>query len=203
MVLEKEKIEFIKKNWKKFTNKELAKILNCHEKTVRNWKKRLLKYEVKKYKDFLRIKKEINQKLNLTEKELSYIAGFIDGEGSFCIAKCNHSTKWVSLTPLLSISNSNKEILLWIQKKIGKGTIVKDVRKGKNYKTRWQYSKQGFGLLPFLLKIIPYLRIKKKHAILLKKFITIRLNQKFKEPYSDKLWEIYEELKKLNKRGIK
>lgn len=106
------------------------------------------------------------------QSNAAYLAGFVDGEGSFSITKSWGKTKQSSgnITSnqrhaiQLTISNTNKEILDWIVSNFG-GTV--HVRK------MYMTAKQGYSWKPntykqgeiFILAILPYLRIKRKQAM--------------------------------------
>ena len=52
---------------------------------------------------------------------LSYLAGIVDGEGCFCITKCNNPEKYGCTSPKYSaqlrISNTKEELFHWINDK--------------------------------------------------------------------------------------
>ena len=106
------------------------------------------------------------------QSNAAYLAGFMDGEGSFSITKHwartkqvsgNVTTNWRHAVQVV-ISNTNREVLEWIVENYG-GSI----HTRKMYMT----AKQGYSWRPstykegeiFILSILPYLRIKKKQAM--------------------------------------
>lgn len=62
----------------------------------------------------------------MTSEEKAYIAGIIDGEGSIMLISF-HKNQYPS--PMVSISSTTLELLEWIKKTVGKGTIINK----KNY----------------------------------------------------------------------
>ena len=57
----------------------------------------------------------------LTNEELSYIAGFIDGEGCLAISKRKHKNKfgqWLGYSCHIDLTNTNKEVLNTIKLKL-------------------------------------------------------------------------------------
>ena len=151
-----------------------------------------------------------------TPVELSYLAGFIDGDGfiiahSYCPRK-NSQFHQYNLT--VGAVNTNKEVLDWIKKNFG-GCIqtrkVKDVLKHKvSYSWRLQ-SKKAEKLLKH---IYPYLKIKKPQARValefrktfdLSKYIHyengVHIGNKVPDNLLNKRLKLREQLKFLNQRG--
>ena len=93
-------------------------------------------------------------------EQLAYIAGFFDGEGCVHIGGRRQNT---SYNLEVSISNTDKDILLWIQSIYG--GYIKDVKKVKEHHTQcynWRIvSNQA---AKFLESILPFLNIKKFQA---------------------------------------
>lgn len=201
-MITKEAQGYIQENSGKITNKSIAGAIGCNEKTVRNWKKKMFNYRVISHSDFARVKKETQPIANLNDCEWAYLAGLIDGEGSIYIYKGTRKKRWINIDPMLNITNTNQEIMNWLSKKLPYGNIAYRNRKQENCKICYSFAKCGFGILPVLNGILPYLVIKKKQAELVKKFIEIRLDQKWQEPYSEELFTIYNEVKKLNQKGV-
>lgn len=141
----------------------------------------------------------------------SWLAGFIDGEGWIGIYKRKQGWHCCQLT----ISNTNKEIIEWLQKSFGGGIITKKVFIGQNWKEQywWQvYNKKRLDAI--LLAIIPYLKVKKKQAILVRKFMKTYKKEFYKYkrngrgqivrkiPLQYELREkLHQEVKQLNQKG--
>ena len=85
--------------------------------------------------------------------DLNYLAGFIDGEGSFGIYKNKNCFVFH-----LSIANTNLQILEKIQKEYG-GKIHKTIKKGK-YKTIYYLCWWGLEAVELSKKIKDKLEIK-------------------------------------------
>lgn len=106
----------------------------------------------------------------LTKEQLSYLAGFIDGEGSISIV-ANSSRKTRHWSGCLSLTNTNKEIITiisdWLFVKFYKG-IPKNSTHSISYEIKIRRA-------PLLLKILkavyPYLVVKKAHAKLVIKYL--------------------------------
>jgi len=134
---------------------------------------------------------------------LAYIAGFIDGEGCILLSKhkCKKSKRGFEWKPMIKITNSDKHVLLLIQKVIG-GYIDKGQISNIGRKRVYQLVLNSSNLRKYLDKIIPLLIIKKKRAKLLKLALDETINHR-KSSYnvSDvdiKLEKIYHKIKELN-----
>ena len=98
---------------------------------------------------------------SLTREEIGYIAGFMDGEGSilFCLNR--------KMNPTIQFSNTNKEVIEWLLKKLTVGGLSITVREKKNpkWKTLYQIHIGGIkNVFDILVKIEPYLIIKREKA---------------------------------------
>jgi len=97
----------------------------------------------------------------ITKFELSYYAGFFDGEGCIMISKKRASRPCRALSVV--ITNTRVSVLEDIKGIFGGGLFK--VRRGKeSYKDKWMWSIGGKKAVAFLTKIYPYLRLKKKEA---------------------------------------
>lgn len=131
----------------------------------------------------------------LTEFELGYLAGFIDGEGSLIINKREHigyeGKRYVGYSAYIDIGNVNKECLEWIKSKLEiTSNIYENQCKGnrkKAYRIRIGYKQAK----PLIEKLQSKLIVKKNIA-------EIFLKYDYTED-KDTLWKV---AKQLNKRGI-
>ena len=157
--------------------------------------------------------------LKVNEKEIVWLAGFIDGEGYIGIErqrKKETAKQAASLLyhPYLIIANSNYDVLEIIKGYAGYGYIYEVKRKKsksrhENEKPGFQYKLTKMNNLKILLKALrPYLRLKQRQCDLLLDFINLR--QKAKRiygPFRGATFytieeEIYQKLRTLNKRGL-
>ena len=90
----------------------------------------------------------------LKRTEWNYIAGFIDGEGTICIS---------GKSPLIGIYNSNVEVMRWLKTKLNFQTLYKIKREGRKIEYSIRLS-QKEGITKLLIKLMPYLKIKKQTA---------------------------------------
>lgn len=145
----------------------------------------------------------------LTEPEKAYLAGIIDGEG--CIRLARRKRKSInSYNACIIVTNCNLELLQSLKQLTGLGIIYKREKlHNPNWNPcyRWQIlTKQARELLEIVL---PYLRLKKEHARLILSSPIISQGWKrwkMKNYPIDaiilKQAEIFEQIKKLNQRGM-
>ena len=131
----------------------------------------------------------------LTDFELGYLAGFIDGEGALIINKRKHidykGRKYVGYSAYLDIGNTNRECLEWIKSKLNiTSNIYENQCKGnrkKAYRLRIGY-KQAKPLIEQL----------KSKLIVKRNIAEVFLNYETTDD-KENLWNI---ARQLNKRGI-
>lgn len=105
---------------------------------------------------------ETFRKLKDDKEFLSWLGGFIDGEGTFCI----QFTPKKGIVLIFCLVNADNEIVEYIHHKIGLGRLYNQKNPGSDkYKllSRLQITRQQ-ELLLFLPLIIPYLKVKQKEA---------------------------------------
>jgi hypothetical protein len=90
---------------------------------------------------------------------------------------------------------------MWLKSKLKIKNITLTRERRGNWRNCYILRINGFGCLPILNAIMPYLLIKKKNAILLKEYIESRLDQKWRESYTHRHHKIFLTIKKLNKKG--
>jgi hypothetical protein len=132
----------------------------------------------------------------MKDVEIAYLAGLIDGDGTISIHSDSGAHK-----PMVSIANTNREVLEWCKNLIGKGSISNK----KTYKShhtpsfnlRWEYDIA----LDVAKKCYPYLIIKKERAgCVLKWKSVVKRNGKYTLKELCRKNELIEEIRKLNKR---
>lgn len=100
-------------------------------------------------------------------EDLAYLAGFIDGEG--CIG-IHHRGKAKGRKPTVrvSITNTDKNILIWCKNFIGLGGTLKIHNKNGNnkWKTAYRLEYDCKKAEALLRMVVPYLKIKKEQALL-------------------------------------
>lgn len=108
--------------------------------------------------------------------KMAYIAGLLDGDGSFSIIKSNRVIGRSSLySPMIQLANSNQSLIHMLKREIG-GSISTRLSwiaiDGSQRKTSygWKLVRPN-SCLPFLNEIEPYLILKKERAVSLRDFI--------------------------------
>lgn len=135
---------------------------------------------------------------------LAFVAGVIEGEGGFYLAKGPKKYKnkvYYHYRPMIEFINTDLELLRFCQSVIG-GTIYDKKDKAKNLKfPLWKkcYFLSIYGIqncLKTVDSLRPFLVTDKSRGDLLAEYCTIRLT-KGREPYGQREHEIYS----LMKRG--
>jgi hypothetical protein len=152
-------------------------------------------------------KKEETHVKELSEAEKGYLAGLIDGEGTISIGKKNNKTGRLgfTLTPSVSIANTNEGVIRYCQSLIG-GRVYKGRRRKPNHRTKFTLRvHRHTEIMKILEQVYPYLRIKKKNAELLMKYCESRIKKRryissVTVPYDEDELRIHQEIRKLNER---
>lgn len=148
---------------------------------------------------------------NQREVDLAYVAGLLDGEGTFCISKSTYKIgkRKPCFTPYVRVGMVTKMPLEIIKDITGMGTITYDAR---DKRSGFGYRQQGFWLwsvctvtrIPeFLELMLPYIRLKKPQAELMKKFCEGYCKTKYpRGGLSDEVWlfreQIWHQMSNLN-----
>ena len=114
---------------------------------------------------------------NLSRDDLLYLAGFMDGEG--CISRNKDQCFQ------LLIYNTDRDIIEWVQKTVGTGSIHENHRKNTTHKTlySWRLGRLA-DIESFLTQIAPFLKIKKEKAKLTLTVVSQRLDSGYGSPLS-------------------
>lgn len=132
----------------------------------------------------------------LKKSKLPYLAGIIDGEGCFNIAKCRNS-----YTPRLLVTNTNENLINWLQENFG-GDISKTVVKNKpHWKPRYMWRIANQKALDLTDKIYAYLVVKNEQALVFKVWDAMQ-NVFPKNQRKEGHEYLMEKIKNLNTKGI-
>jgi len=144
----------------------------------------------------------------LPREDILYLAGLLDGEGMITISvrKGGKTIKGkiyerVGLTPIISFTNSCKNLIDWLTSVLRGSTLKSPYEKGDKWKV--VYTLQIARLLDvklFLEQTLPFLKVKRRQAELVLEFCDLRLKSKWRE-YPERLFEIAKEVRRLNKKG--
>lgn len=147
------------------------------------------------YRD-LKIEKEVPIK-KISERDLGLLEGLIDGEGSLYLTK--NENRWV---PYLTISNTNLTLLEKVKEIIGFGWIRK-LRNVQGRRTIWSYNATS-GVLRALLPKVRLIVKEKQRQLILEAcdFLRDQMGAGHYSKHNERLENIQQQLKELNKRGI-
>lgn len=144
-----------------------------------------------------------------TSEDISYLAGFIDGEGCFYIGYIWHKNRYSAYhyVTVLKISNNDTDTLKWIHEKFG-GRIDLQHKKTKsadrNFIT-YNILFTGNQLTDLTDLLIPYLRNKKPQALIMKEMrATYPRKRRGNMPVDPELMEVrkqcHDKIHRLNSR---
>ena len=101
-------------------------------------------------------------RLPISVARIAYFAGLIDGEGTMGIYHYRSNTE---KTIILSIANTNLDVMTWIVRTFGVGTLCARKTIEKHHKQRYDwYVRRRGDVLVLLRLVLPYLIIKKGKA---------------------------------------
>jgi hypothetical protein len=138
----------------------------------------------------------------LSPLDAAYLAGFMDGEGSFALNRGSHGTPY----PLfrVSVAGAKEMVIRWILETTGVGGITYTDMPQKNPKwaPKWEWSTTSDGAASFTRQILPYLKLKREHAEL-----GIAFQERLRNPAikADHSWlePWWQRMRDLNARGPK
>lgn len=128
----------------------------------------------------------------MPEMEVAYMAGIVDGEGTISVGSRNK--KYIQ--PTLSVANTSARLHDWLTARAFSYTIQAN-QMGTPY---YRFSMTGWHLEPVLRRLLPYLVIKKPHALLLLHLIRLRVEQSYRTAYTPLMLEIVSLIRELNER---
>lgn len=181
-----EEITFLRENYGLLSLEEIAKKLGRLYSSVKSKSGRIDKIHPRKIRIF--------RLDNLCDIDVAYIAGLIDGEGSITIARDRRQF----YAPRITITNTNPYLLKWLKLKLGsEGSFFEKKSRGR----AWEWRIQGYGVLPAIQRLNPFLVIKKAQAQIAINFIRERKKMSDWEFHcTPKMEKLYKTIKILNRR---
>ena len=133
--------------------------------------------------------------------DLAYMAGIIDGEG--CI-RLNYKTKISRYNLWVTVANTDKALLDWIAARWRGHVHVVKGKPEKNRRMAWRWNMAADLALHFLDEIYPYLVIKKRRAMLARRYQRyVQYGGRHGDPRVEPLQrKFYDMFKILNARGF-
>jgi hypothetical protein len=188
-------LEFVLEHRNKFSIQELSRLTGVTYTSVAQ----ALYSRSLRASRYRRTGAKISLALNMSEHEIAYLAGIVDGEGTLTIqARPNRSGKGQTYRPNITISNTSTHLRDWMN---ARGFYAIEAVNG-NGRPYWRFQQSGFGLKHILLRLQPYLIVKKNHCDLILDFISQREAQSKHEPATDRMREIVEIFGWLNERML-
>ena len=141
----------------------------------------------------------------MTSDELSYIAGFFDGEGSITIhenGKPSPRGKVPNHTLQVSIGNTDPRVLGWIHRNFRGSLIVRKTVK-PNHRQVTQWTIRAAAALPFLEAIKPFVRMKIEQVNLAIAFQKTKYRHNTPVAHEEVVWREGQRqlIRELNGRG--
>lgn len=140
-----------------------------------------------------------NRVRELSEWEKGWVAGIIDAEGCLTIRKHRRGTKYIEYCPVLTVTNTSLKLSSKLQRTIGTGYLYNhDKRRKPQHKGTLRYELDSKGLRVLLPQI--ELVIKERQRVLLLEALK-KLGVEDRQG-RERLEQIYQEVRRLNKRGF-
>jgi hypothetical protein len=147
----------------------------------------------------------------MKKTDISYIAGFIDADGSITIVKENPNSynrrTNPSYTPSMAAYSTKEEVIIFIQNILGGTYAFRKGRKNKQDGYEWRIG--GQQIKENIMMLYPYLKVKKRQAEIILKLISWKEKNKKRQPDSYNqigiryLESLYQTIGKLQLRGKK
>lgn len=143
----------------------------------------------------------------ISSEDLAYTAGIIDGEGciSFKRERSKHGNRHWHFRPVISVATTDNILTNFLASRYDSFTKRRKEFANKNWKPQNVVIIQSMKRVQrFLLKILPYLKLKKPQAELAMKFIELRQSKdnhhvkNGETSFGQEEWDIYWQVRKLN-----
>lgn len=137
------------------------------------------------------------------DQAMAYIAGLLDGEGHYGIAKVMRPSGFI-FRPVVAVGMTHKPTILWLQSNFGGSVSFKPPTEKHEAQAAWTMRGRA-QLLSFLPEMSRFARLKKVHVLLLLDFV--QLFPKCTStvwcagPDLPELTKYYEIMKALNAKG--
>lgn len=136
----------------------------------------------------------------MTDTEAAYLAGLIDGEGSFNL---NYRPKAGHYQLRLEIWNTDQKMIAWISRVTEGGVLFQQARSNRS-RICYGWRMYGHKIKPVIDRVLPFLITKRPHALAsLEYYTTIGEHGKPLPP--DKRLRrtaVFDRFRELNKKGI-
>ena len=139
----------------------------------------------------------------MTNTELAYLAGLIDGEGTIYLYRDNKAAKDHGYRAYLEIGNRDPKMVMWLQARLG-GRVYEQNRRGNRARC-FSWRLMGVAAITVLEQALPYLITKAKHAEAMLQFreTLVAPGHKLPPDKRDRRVELVNRLRRLNRKGPK
>lgn len=151
----------------------------------------------------------------MTREERAYLAGLIDGEGSIGLFFNNAPTRSNgAVLARLKIGMCDEALIRWLQACTNTCSVTSWKQRNRRWKHVWVATWHGYAAADLIQLVWPYLRLKRKQARLLCRWVAISKKWRAKvggrtrgdRKYPASVWRQAEglavQIRKLNHRGI-
>jgi hypothetical protein len=190
-------LQILKDNWAKCGRPKLLKLLPRKRWSSIRHKAFELGLAKKAYAKYWRTYDKI-EPIILSDVDRGYFAGIIDGEGTIRIIRA--LGKWYA--PFIQITNTDRELMDKCRTIFKIGKLYKEERPKLRHKPKYVYNIASVqGVKQILEQVKDILTVKRRQAELVLEFISLKEE---KEDYGvlPREIEIFEEVKRLNARGV-
>lgn len=142
----------------------------------------------------------------------AYLAGLMDGEGTFSIARrpTKKSRLGYGLQPYIEVGSTDQALIEWVRGHMPVASYGVYRPRSKNDNARDCFCLQVTGMqkiIDFCIELAPYLVLKRPHALVLMEYCRSRLvtfrKGRFEREFTEHELELFQELRRLNWRGRK
>lgn len=193
-------LEMLEKSWSEKTKPELLTLLSD-----KDWSSiRHKAFELKLRKHKLRVRYWHTYwnipDIHLTDRQIGYFAGIIDGEGHICILRSKQKGH-IYYAPIIGITNTDQSLIDKCVEIFKTGRCSSQKRKNPKHKIKRLYTIGSVkGVKQILTQITDELTVKKKRAELVLEFIKVKESKTGYGVHPREI-ELYEEVKRFNVRG--
>lgn len=138
--------------------------------------------------------------MDVSETDIAYVAGIIDGEGTIGFIRDHVKEK---LQPHITVVNTHLPMLEFVAEVFNVGIHTRKKIEGRKQMYDLKVL-SAVHIVSFLKRLLPYLKVKREQAVLLIKYCELRLNKRvesYNPGYGDEEWKMFEQVKQLNVVG--
>ena len=134
--------------------------------------------------------------------QIAYLAGIIDGEGTFYIGK--HAIQERGFNARVLVVNTNEKLMNWLHCTFGGLLYSRKSKKNPHWKLKYEWILNKSDILSFCKLLLPYLICKKEQAELMIEFretYNIKTTRDVPKDILEVRFKCYNHMKSLNQRS--